>query len=137
MAPNPERRPNLLKWLLVIGGVYEMVMGLVMFFFIQGFFRLLGATEPINYLIFARAMGTLAFSFGLLLMLSSRDPARYLLIALVSILLRLLIQFPIILGCIEVPEIRPLLLAFGATDLLFACLTGYAIRRAGLDWTNW
>jgi hypothetical protein len=137
MAPTPNRRLGLLKGLLVIGGAYEMAMGLVMFFFIQGFFHLLGAREPINYLIFARAMGTLAFSFGLLLLLASRDPERYLLIPLVSILLRVLIQFPILIGCFEIPEIRPLLLAFGAADLSFALLTAYAVRRAGLGWKDW
>ena len=75
--------------------------------------------------------------FGLLLLLSGRDPARYLLIPLVSILLRVLIQIPILIGCFEIPEIRLLLLAFGATDLSFVLLTGYAVRRAGLNWKNW
>ena len=137
MAPTQDRRLGLLQGLLLIGGAYEMAMGLVMFFFIQGFFHLLGAPEPINYLIFPRAMGALAFCFGLLLLLSGRDPARYLLIPLVSILLRVLIQIPILIGCFEIPEIRLLLLAFGATDLSFVLLTGYAVRRAGLNWKNW
>jgi hypothetical protein len=77
-------RLRFLRIIMAAGGGYEMAMGLTMFFFIGWFFRLLGARDEIRYLMFPESLGVLALSFGLLLLLSSRDPERYLLVALAS-----------------------------------------------------
>ena len=129
-----------LKWLrlaLIVGGGYEIIMGLVMIFLIQVFFPLLGAPEKINYLIFPRTAGALAVCFGALLLAAARDPARYLVIPLASIVLRLVIQLPILAGCLEVPAVLFPLLGFGAFDLVFAVLTALALKASGLDWKKW
>jgi len=130
-------RLRFLKGVLWAGGIYEIGMGLVLIFFITGFFRFLGAEKEINYLIFSRTAGTLAVCFGLLLLISARNPARYLAIILVSILLRVLIQFPILAGGLEIPNLALPLLGFGAFDLLFALLTGIALYRSGIPWRDW
>ena len=91
-------------------GIYEIGMGLVLIFFITGFFRFLGAEKEINYLIFSRTAGTLAVSFGLLLLIAARDPARYSGVILVSILLRVLIQFSIMAGLVADNSSAPSLL---------------------------
>lgn len=126
-----------LKIILAIGGVYECLMGLVIFFFIRQFFGLLGAEDEINYIMYPRSLGVLAFAFGLLMLGSARDPERYILIPLVSIILRLLIQVPIILGAIELPAMALPFIGFGAGDLILAVITVIAIKSSGVDWRNW
>ncbi len=126
-----------LKAILAIGGAYECLMGLVIFFFIRPFFSLLGAGEEINFMMYPRTVGVLAFTFGLLMLGSARDPQRYILIPLVSIILRILIQVPIILGAVEFPDMALPFIGFGAGDLVLAAVTAVAIKRAGVDWRNW
>ncbi|HUT51984.1 MAG TPA: hypothetical protein VM658_01200 [bacterium] len=133
MTENGDRL-RYLKIIMAAGGGYEMFMGLTMIFFIGWFFRLLGAGDEIRYQMFPGSVGVLAVCFGLLLLLGSRDPERYLLVALVSILLRVLIQVPIITGCLQTPELTLPLIGFGAFDLAFAALTAHAIRASGIDW---
>jgi len=136
MSQKNESGIRFLKIVLAAGGGYEAMMGLAMFFFIQVFFGLLGADKQINYLIYPRSMGVLAVAFGLLMLGAARDPERYILIPLVSIVLRVAIQAPIVWGCFEMPSIALPLIGFGAFDIAFAALTAHAIRRSGIDWKN-
>jgi hypothetical protein len=128
---------KLLKIVIAAGGIYEILMGLVMVFFIRMFFGLLGSDAEITLLIFPRSMGVLAITFGALMLAASFDPERLIIIPLVSIVLRILIQFPIIGGCFEIPAIALPLVGFGAFDLIFGALTAYAIYRSGINWRNW
>lgn len=128
---------RLLKIVVAAGGAYELTMGLIMAFFIHRLFALMGAQVTITPLIFPRTVAVLAMSFGLLMLAASRDPERYLLVPLASILLRILIQVPIALGIRELPTLTLPLLGFGAFDLAFAAATAWAIRRAGLRFTPW
>ena len=136
METRSEQRPRFLKWVLALGGAYEVLMGAVLLFFIRDFFRLLAVEAAIGNPIFARTSGVLAVAFGLLLLGASRDPARYLLVPLISIALRVLIQVPIILGIREIPALTYPLIGFGAVDLAWAALTFLALRAAGLNWRD-
>lgn len=136
MSKINERGLNFLKLVMRLGGGYEIIMGLVMIFFIGAFFRLLGAPKQINYLMFPGSVGVLAICFGLLLIGAARDPQRYIIIPLVSVVLRILIQIPVIIGYFSMPEMTLPLVGFGAFDLVFAVLTLIAIKRSGIDWKN-
>ena len=137
MAEINERGMRWLKIIMVAGGGYEILMGLAMIFLIQTFFRVLGAKAAINYLIFPRNAGVLAVFIGALMIAAARDPERYILIPLATIVLRLLIQLPILAGILEVPDLTWPLIGFGAFDLLFAAVTGWAIYRSGINWKRW
>ena len=137
MTETDDQGLRFLKIVLAMGGCFEIIMGLVMFFFIRVFFSLIGAEEEITYMIYPRCMGVLATAFGLLMLVAARDPARYIGIPLVSIILRVLIQIPIILGILEMPEMALPLIGFGITDLVFAIITAIGIIRAGIDWRSW
>ena len=126
-----------LKIVIAAGGAYEAVMGLIMAFFIRGLFALMGAPIAIAPLIFPRTVAVLALTFGLLMLIAARDPERHLAIPLVSIILRVLIQIPIMLGIRELTQLTLPLLGFGAFDLAFAVVTAVAIHRSGIDWKKW
>jgi hypothetical protein len=123
-----------LKIVIAAGGAYECAMGLIMAFGIRGLFALMGTPIAIAPMIFPRTVSVLALTFGLLMLAAARDPERNLLIPVISILLRLLIQIPIVLGILELPGLTMPLIGFGAFDLSFAALTAWAIHRSGLDW---
>lgn len=137
MDANSGGNIRFLQAVLVAGGVYEILMGLVMIFLIKAFFPLLGAEREIAYMIYPRSMGVLAVSFGALMLAAASDPQRYVVIPLVSIGLRVAIQFPIALGCIETPSMTLPLIGFGAFDLAFAVLTAAAIWKSGIEWRRW
>ncbi len=125
-----------LKGVALAGGAYEIMMGLVMIFCIRQLFGFMGGGKEISHMMFPWCMGVLAISFGLLMIGAARDPERYILIILISILLRVMIQFPIIASGFANPEMVSSLIGFGVFDLLFGAITGYAVYHSGINWKN-
>ena len=120
---------KLLRYLLMISGVYEVLFGAILIFLVQPLFSLLGILYlPITYPVFSQVAGLLAISFGIILYYSARDPERFLFIAVVSIGLRIALQFIIVYNSIVLPFMAVALLSFGSIDLILAVLTIIAIR---------
>jgi len=115
---------KLLRWIILIGGTYEVIFGILMIFFIHPLLIMLGISNPIiNFPIFNQTSGVLAITFGFLLIFSAFDIQRYLLIPIVSIGLRIAIQFVIFPNIPVIPEMAAGLAAFGVVDLVFGGIT--------------
>ena len=112
------------KWLNLIGGIYEICFGILMIFFIQPLLTMLGVSDPdINFPIFGQTEGLLAIIFGILLICSTIDVERYLLIPVISVVLRIAIQFVILPNIVVLPEMTVGLIAFAMIDLVFGVMT--------------
>ncbi|MHA1266616.1 MAG: hypothetical protein ACTSRS_15375 [Candidatus Helarchaeota archaeon] len=119
-----------LKWVILIGGFYEIIFGILLIFFIQPLLSILGVSNPeINFPIFNQTAGLLAITMGILLIATAFDIQRYLLIPLVSVGLRIAIQFIIFSNLTLIPEMTSGLVAFGVIDLVFGTLTLILIRK--------
>ncbi len=125
---------KLLKTFTLIGGIYEILFGFLLLFFIVPLFTTLGVSNPdINFPIFNQTAGLLAIIFGILLAISSIDIERYLLIPVMSVVLRIAIQFVIFLNVPAIPEMTIGLIAFALIDLIFGILTVILIKKCGFN----
>jgi hypothetical protein len=69
---NEGKAKKLLKIFSLIGGVYEVLFGILMIFFIVPLLNLLGANiNQLDFPIFAQTGGLLAIILGLILSFSS------------------------------------------------------------------
>jgi len=87
----------------------------------------------INFPIFNQTAGLLAIIFRVLLAISSIDIERYLLIPVVSILLRIAIQVIIFLNIPLIPEIAIGLIIFAMIDLTLEIFTIIVIKLCDLS----
>jgi hypothetical protein len=125
---------RLLKIFSLIGGVYEVIFGILMIFFIIPLLNLLGANiTQLEFPIFSQTGGLLAIIIGLILSFSSLNIEKYLLNIILITILRFAIQIIIIFNIIIIPEIGIGLLLFGLMDIIFAIITIYLMRIANLS----
>ena len=130
---NEDKAKRFLKVFSLIGGVYEIIFGILMIFFIVQLLNLLGANiTQLDYPIFTQTGGLLAIIIGLILSFSSFNVEKYVLNITLIIILRFTIQIIIIFNMILIPEILIGLLLFGLIDLVFAIITIYLMRIAKL-----
>jgi hypothetical protein len=78
-----------IKWLLIIGGVVEIILG-PLIIAVPYALELIGFT---TIPIFTQMAGAFIFGFGILLIITSKDIGKYLVIPLVNILLRGIVIF--------------------------------------------
>jgi hypothetical protein len=120
---------KLLRYLLIISGLYEIAFGAILMFFVEPLFSLLGILIlPINYPVFPQVAGLLAICFGAILYYSARDPQKFIFIPIVSVVLRVALQGVIIYNSFVLPLMAVALLSFGMIDLALAILTLIAIK---------
>ena len=123
-----------LKLVSLIGGIYEIVFGFILIFFIIPLLNLLGLNiTKLDFPIFAHTAGLLAIIIGLILSFSAYNVEKYLLNIILIIILRLIIQIVIYVNIILIPTIGLGLLIFGLIDLIFALITIYLIRASNLQ----
>ncbi len=96
-----------LKWLLLLGGILELVVGVV-FFFIDGFILEVFGLSTLS--LFTHMSGIFFICFGILLILSSKDIEKYLAVILVNILFRVMMLGPVIYNMTIYPQFIPILL---------------------------
>jgi len=119
---------RLLKIFSLIGGIYEILFGMLMIFFIIPLLNLLGANIiQLEFPIFSQTGGLLAIIIGLILSFSSQNIEKYLLNIILITILRFVIQAIIIYNIILIPKIAIGLLLFGLMDIIFALITIYLI----------
>ena len=123
-----------LKLVSLIGGIYEIIFGFLLLFFIIPLLNLLGLNiTKLDYPIFAHTAGVLAIIIGLILSFSAYNVEKYLLNIILIIILRLIIQIVIYVNIILIPAIGLGLLIFGLIDLFFALITIYLIKTSNLQ----
>ncbi|MFX0039541.1 MAG: hypothetical protein ACFFCY_09310 [Promethearchaeota archaeon] len=120
---------SFLKIFSLIGGIYEIIFGVLMIFFIIPLLNLLGANiTQLEYPIFSQTGGLLAIILGLILTFSSLNIEKYMLNIILITVLRFTIQIIIIFNIIIIPEISVGLLLFGLMDIVFAIITIFLMR---------
>jgi hypothetical protein len=123
-----------LKLISLIGGIYEIIFGFLLIFFIVPVLNLLGLNiTELDYPIFAHTAGLLAIIIGLMLSFSAYNVEKYLLNILLITILRLVIQIVIYVNIVLIPTIGLGLLIFGLIDLIFALITIYLVRTSNLQ----
>jgi len=122
-----------LKLVSLIGGIYEIIFGFLLIFFIVPLLNLLGLNiTKLDYPIFAHTAGLLAIIIGLMLSFSAYNVEKYLLNIILIIILCLIIQIVIYVNIVLIPTIGLGLLIFGLIDLIFALITIYLIKTSNL-----
>ena len=123
-----------LKLVSLIGGIYEIIFGFLLIFFIVPLLNLLGLNiTQLDYPIFAHTAGLLAIIIGLMLSFSAYNVEKYLLNIILIIYLRLIIQIVIYINIVLIPTIGLGLFIFGLIDLIFALITIYLIKTSNLS----
>jgi len=131
---DENKSKNYLKIFSLIGGIYEIIFGILMLFFVIPLLNLIGANIILlEYPIFSQTGGLLAIILGLILTLSSLNVEKYLLNIILITVLRFAIQIIIIINMIMIPEIAIGLLLFGLMDVIFAIVTIYLLRMSKLS----
>lgn len=131
---DENKSKNYLKIFSLIGGIYEIIFGILMLIFIIPLLNLLGANIILlEYPIFSQTGGLLAIILGLILTFSALNVEKYLLNIILITVLRFAIQIIIIINMIMIPEIAIGLLLFGLMDVIFAIVTIYLLRMSKLS----
>lgn len=126
MARKLLEKQVLLKWLIVIGGWFEVAIG-ILFQFLHLFLADMGI--EVGPPIFLQLSGAMFICFGLLLIISARDMEKYAVIPKINALLRFLVQPATIYNMIIVPEFVPLLLGATIYDIAWAIIVLYLLRK--------
>jgi hypothetical protein len=106
---------KLLKWLLIIGGIVEIVIG-AFFLFVHFFLLEVGI---VMIPLFNQMAGTFLIGFGILLIFASQNLEMYRVIPLVNILLRIIMITCSIIQLPAYPEFLVIFLPAVIYDLLW------------------
>jgi hypothetical protein len=109
---------NLVKILLILGGIVEIAIGLF-FLGLDFVFEQFGLK---NIPIFTQMAGTFLFCYGILLVYSARDIEKFLIVPLVNIIARVIMVIFSILSIFEYPEFIVILLFAIPYDLVWSIL---------------
>jgi hypothetical protein len=118
----------LLKWLLMIGGLVEIFMG-IFFVFIHLFVGSMGVSIEVP--IFPQLAGCILIVFGYLLIYTTKDVKTYAIIPKMNILLRFIVQPAAIYNIIVVPAFIPILIGAAIYDIAWAILTLILLKKLG------
>ncbi|MHA1271641.1 MAG: hypothetical protein ACTSPY_17750 [Candidatus Helarchaeota archaeon] len=125
---------RLLNVINIFGGLYEILFGFLLIFFIEPLIGFLGVANPtINFPIFNQTAGLLAVFIGILLILSSLDLKHYLLIPIIITFLRFSIQIVIFSNIFIYPEMTIGLIIFASVDLILGIITIILIKKCGFS----
>ena len=123
----------LLKWLLLIGGYFELIVG-VIFIFMHLFIESFGV--PAGVPMFSQLSGLFFICFGILLLYSAKDLEKYIVIIKVNILFRFLVQPFVIYNSILFPDFGLLLIITSLYDLVWSILMIVLLRQCGYLWSK-
>jgi hypothetical protein len=97
-------KSSFLKILLIIGGIIEIIIGSFLLF-IDIFIEQLGYT---NISTFSQMAASFLIGYGILLLYSSKDIERYLIIPVVNILIRIIMMIFTSINFMKYPEFLPI-----------------------------
>ena len=134
MNTMENKNLKLLKILSLIGGVYEIIFGVLMIFFIVPLLNMMGLNIiELDIPMFSHTAGLLAIIIGLILLFSSQNVEKFLLNIVLITILRFAIQVVIYVNIFLIPTIAMGLFMFALIDLVFAIITIYLIKMSGLS----
>lgn len=116
----------LLKWLLILGGWFEVITG-ILFMFIHLFLEPMGV--PSGPPIFNQLAGAFFICFGILLIYNGREIEKYAIITKVNCLFRFIVQPAAIYSMILFPVFIPLLVGTAIYDLVWAIIVIYLLKK--------
>lgn len=114
MQKLSDDRP--LKVAFLIGGVYDIILGIGLLFFVDLLAKLLDASKP-EPRIFAHLVGLFLITVGYFLLYAAQDPRRLAFIGAASSLIRLLYALLVVLTWIN-QDIETLYLITALTDVI-------------------
>lgn len=120
---------DLIKLLLILGGIVEIIIGLL-FLVLDIFFEQIGLE---NIPIFTQMAGSFIFCYGILLIYSARDVEKFIIIPLVNILVRIIMVIFSIINIFEYPEFIMILLFAIPYDLLWSLFMIILLKKKGLN----
>jgi len=121
-------KTKLLKWLVLIGGYFELFLG-ILFIFMDIFLGYLGLTVEVP--IFTQLLGCMTICFGILLIYSAKDLETYSIIPKVNALLRFIVQPFVVYNVILVPEMIPILIGAAVYDVVWGMLALILLKECG------
>lgn len=119
---------KILKILLFLGGIVEIGIGLL-FFILDLFFEQIGLE---NIPIFTQMAGIFMFCYGILLIYSTRDMEKYLIIPLLNILIRVVMVIFSLLNIIEYPQFYLIFIFAIPYDLVWSILMIVFLKQEGI-----
>jgi hypothetical protein len=118
----------ILKILLLIGGILEIIIG-ILFMFLDILFEKLGLE---NIPIFTQMAGTFLLCYGILLIYSIRDIEKFVIVLLVNILVRIIMVIFSIINSFEYLQFYIILIIAIPYDLLWSLLVIIFLKKEGL-----
>ncbi len=119
---------KILKILVVLGGIVEIVIGLL-FMVLDILFEQIGLE---NIPIFTQMAGSFLLCYGILLIYSARDVEKFKIIPLVNILVRVIMVIFSLINIFEYPEFLVILLFAIPYDLLWSLFMILLLKKEGL-----
>jgi len=119
---------KILKILVVLGGIVEIVIGLL-FMVLDILFEQIGLE---NIPIFTQMAGSFLLCYGILLIYSARDVEKFKIIPLVNILVRIIMVIFSLINIFEYPEFLVILLFAIPYDLLWSLFMIILLKKEGL-----
>ena len=116
------------KYFLIFGGIFEAFIG-ILFMFIDVFLKQLGLQ---NIPLFSQMAGAFIFGYGILLVYSSRDIEKYVIIPLINILIRIPVIIFGIISLMEVSELMVILVIALSYDSIWSIILLILILRSGI-----
>ncbi|MCK4284809.1 MAG: hypothetical protein KAX18_01350 [Candidatus Lokiarchaeota archaeon] len=117
-----------IKYLLILGGIVEVLIG-ILFLFLDVFLEQLGIQ---NIPIFTQMAGTFIFGYGILLLYSSRNVEKFIIIPIINILIRITMIIFGIISLSEVPEFLVILIFAFSYDSIWSLLVLISIIKSGI-----
>jgi hypothetical protein len=119
---------KIFKILLILGGIVEIVLGLL-FFILDLFFEQMGLE---NIPIFTQMAGTFLFCYGILLIYSSRDVQKFVIIPLVNILVRVIMVIFSVVNIFIYPQFLMILIFAVPYDLVWSIIMIIFLKKEGI-----
>ncbi|MFX1416602.1 MAG: hypothetical protein ACFFC0_07300 [Promethearchaeota archaeon] len=118
-----DRPYRVLRIVIAFGGLFELVMGLVILFWGDLIITLsTGGLIP-TYPLYWRTMGLLAVAMGSLQVVASQDPRRYVAIPIAASIVRFLLPILTYAQILDTPSMAAMLIVSSVFDFLLAVAT--------------
>jgi hypothetical protein len=114
-----------LKILLILGGIVEIFIG-ILFLFLDLIFEQTGLE---NIPVFTQMAGSFLFCYGILLIYSSRDVKKFVIIPLLNIIVRIVMVIFSLINLFQYPEFSIILLVAIPYDLAWSIIVFILLKK--------